>query len=79
MPQQLFPAPTSSELTSPEFGQWFEIVRRMLNTPPFYAQPTDPGAAGVPDGTWGVWKNTTSGLVKVWVNDGGVLKSVTLT
>lgn len=26
-----------------------------------------------------LWKNTTSGLVKLWVNDGGTMKSVLLT
>lgn len=79
MPQQLFPFPTGSELDSPEAGQWFEITRRMINTPPFFAQATDPGPIGVPDGSWGIWLNTTSGVLKLWVNQGGVLKSTTLT
>lgn len=79
MPQIVPPAPTFSDLDSPEFGQFFELVRKQCNTPVFYAQATDPGVTGVPSGTWSIWKNTTSGQVKVWANDNGTLKSVLLT
>lgn len=78
MPQIVPPAPTSSETDSPEFGQFFELVRKQCNTPVFYSQATDPGTAGVPSGTWSMWKNTTSGQVRLWVNDGGVMRSVQL-
>lgn len=56
--------------------QFLEELRNQANQPRFFSQTTDPGTAGVPNGTWGVWKNTTSGNVKLWVNDGGVMKSV---
>lgn len=79
MPQIIPPPPTGEEFQSVSWQQFFEILRKQVNTPAFYAQSTDPGAAGVPSGTWSVWKNTTSGLVKVWANDNGTLKSVTLT
>lgn len=38
----------------------------------------DPTATELPAGKVRVWKNTASGAVKLWVNDGGTLKSVTL-
>jgi hypothetical protein len=38
----------------------------------------DPDAADVPNGTWQVWKNTTSGVFKLWLNDAGTFKSVAL-
>jgi hypothetical protein len=43
---------------------------------------SDPTAASNPfnnvSGTCAIFKNTTTGLVKLWVNDGGTMKSVTL-
>ncbi len=40
---------------------------------------SSPTALNIPAGMWGVWKNTSSGDVKLWANDGGSMKSVTLT
>lgn len=45
----------------------------------FISAAADPTAANIASGQWALYKNTTSGLVKLWVNDGGTLKSVTLT
>ena len=39
----------------------------------------DPTAAELAAGKVRVWKNTTSGAVKLWANDGGILKSIELT
>lgn len=39
----------------------------------------DPVSADLPSGQVGVWKNTSSGALKLWANDGGTLKSVTLS
>ena len=46
---------------------------------PFTASASDPTGANIPSGSCAVYKNTTSGLVKLWANDGGTMKSVTLT
>lgn len=46
---------------------------------PIRTKATDPVAADIPSGFSAVYKNTTSGLVKLWANDGGTFKSVTLT
>lgn len=79
MPQLVPPPPLSAEWGEDVWKQFFELLRKQTNAPVFYAQTTDPGTAGVPSGTWAVWKNTTTGDVKLWINDGGVMKSVTIT
>jgi hypothetical protein len=38
----------------------------------------DPDTTDIPSSVWRVCKNTSSGAVKLWYNDGGVLKSVAL-
>jgi hypothetical protein len=48
----------------------------------WYSAASDPTSSTAPfsngTGTCAVIKNTTSGVVKLWVNDGGTMKSVTL-
>jgi hypothetical protein len=48
-----------------------------LNT--FISQAADPTTSNIAAGRYAMYKNTTSGLLKLWANDGGTLKSVTLT
>lgn len=79
MPNPVPPVPFNSEFEADVWKQFFEVIRKQINQPNFNAQTTDPGTSGVPSGTWSVWKNTTSGVVKLWVNDGGVMKSVTIS
>ena len=43
-----------------------------------YQSTVDPTTADIPDGTSTVWKNTTSGVVKLWANNGGTLIGVAL-
>jgi hypothetical protein len=38
-----------------------------------------PLVADLATGEWAVYKDTTGGSIRLWVNDGGVLKSTTLT
>lgn len=40
---------------------------------------SDPTTSDIAAGSWALYKNTTSGLVQLWTNDAGVMKSVTLT
>jgi hypothetical protein len=35
----------------------------------------DPGTSDIADGYWGVWKNTSTGDIKLWANNGGVMES----
>lgn len=44
----------------------------------FRTKAGDPTTSDVPAGFWMVWKNTSTGAVKLWANDGGTLKSVAL-
>lgn len=34
----------------------------------------DPSTSDIAEDEWAIWKNTTSGEVRLWVNDGGVMK-----
>ncbi|HET8685521.1 MAG TPA: hypothetical protein VFM18_02515 [Methanosarcina sp.] len=43
------------------------------------SQAADPTITDIAAGTARLYKNTTSGTVKLWTNDGGTMKSVTLT
>ena len=45
----------------------------------YHTSTIDPTTTDIPDGSFRLWKNTTTGAVKFWVNDGGILKSVTLS
>jgi hypothetical protein len=45
----------------------------------FASAASDPTATEIPAGFVKLYKNTTSGVLKLWANDGGTLKSVTLT
>lgn len=40
---------------------------------------TDPTTTEIGTNQWAIYKNTTSGTVKLWANDGGTMKSVLLT
>jgi len=59
---------TSTEYSTLQAGQF------KLNS-----KTTDPVAADIPSGFAAMYKNTTTNVVKLWVNDGGTFKSVTLT
>lgn len=79
MAQIIPPPPYGQDFDDAAWRQFFDLIRKQINQPAFYSQTTDPGTAGVPSGTWSVWKNTTSGLTKLWLNDGGVMKSVLIS
>ena len=38
----------------------------------------DPTTSDISSGQWAIYKNTSSGTVKLWANDGGTMKSVAL-
>lgn len=80
MVQRLIPpVPLNEEFNSTTVQQWMELVRRFINQPFTYSGVANPTTADVPTGSWIVYKNTTSGEVRVWTNDGGVMKSVLLS
>lgn len=65
---------TESKLKTYENGTWKNAVYD--NTMKLKA--SDPTITDVPESTFHVWKNTSSGNIYLWVNDGGVLKKVQL-
>ena len=44
----------------------------------FYASASDPTSTDITDGCFSVWKNSGTGTIKLWANDGGTMKSVAL-
>ena len=44
-----------------------------------FSSASDPTSSTITAGRFGLWKNTTNGTVKLWYNDGGTMKSVTLS
>lgn len=90
MAAQTAPLPTALESPSDESGafnprliKYLSSVRDVLNDINARMSTTvsdvDPTTDNIPDGENRVWKNTTSGDLKLFANDGGTLKSVTLT
>ena len=44
----------------------------------FYTSASDPTSTDITSGCFGVWKNSGTGTIKLWANDGGTMKSVSL-
>jgi hypothetical protein len=44
----------------------------------FYTSASDPASTDITDGCFSVWKNSGTGTIKLWANDGGTMKSVAL-
>ena len=44
----------------------------------FYTSASDPTSTDITDGCFSVWKNSGTGTIKLWANDGGTMKSVSL-
>jgi hypothetical protein len=65
---------TDSKLKTYENGTW----KNAVNENAVKTKNTDPDTTDVPVDTFHVWKNTSSGNIYLWVNDGGVLKKVQL-
>lgn len=45
----------------------------------FLTKTSNPTTSDIAAGQWALYKNTTSGEVRLWANDGGTMKSVLLT
>jgi hypothetical protein len=44
-----------------------------------FVQPALPTASQIPNGQWGIFKNTTTGFIYLVVNDNNTIKKVQLT
>jgi hypothetical protein len=51
---------------------------RVTITMTLQSKAGDPTTTDITASNWALYKNTTSGLVKLWVNDGGTMKSTLL-
>ena len=61
-------------------GEYYHLTQNQhTKLTSFVSLSADPTASDIAAGTWAVYKNTTSGQVRLWANDGGTLKSVLLT
>lgn len=64
-------------------GEYYHLTAAQyaayVNPYTFVSQAADPTTAQIPAGRYAMYKNTTNNLLKLWANDGGTLKSVTLT
>jgi len=43
-----------------------------------FSKAGSPTTTDIPAGTWAIYKDTTSGDIRVWTNDGGTMKSTPL-
>lgn len=78
----LIPPPLRSILKDDPFvwNQWFmAIYNKVTQSGTVLQQTSDPVVADIAVNEWQIIKNTTTGVVKLWVNDNGTLKSTTLT
>ena len=78
----LIPPPLRSILKDDPFvwNQWFMAVYdKVVRQGEVLQQPANPAVADIEANQWQIIKNTTTGVVKLWVNDNGTLKSITLT
>ena len=59
------------ERQGPPVNDWFQTATERLNV---YSGASDPAVAEVPENQWIIYRNTTSGEVRMWTNIAGVLK-----
>jgi hypothetical protein len=85
---QVIPSANAQTLTgqgtlAPELYNYIKsldvMVNSLQNRLTMQSSTIDPTTANIADTDCQLWKNTTSGQVRLWANDGGVLKSVQLT
>jgi hypothetical protein len=84
MANQISPVPVNSPQGSYVWQDWLNKLRQATNSAlngifSGNSATSDPTVADIPAGYFALYKNTTSSTVKLWYNDNGTLKSVTLT
>jgi hypothetical protein len=57
--------------TIQKIDMWFETVTQRMNV---YSGVGDPIITELPPDQWVIYKNTTTGEIRIWVNDHGILK-----
>lgn len=64
-------SPKTAFFDVPPTDNWFRIITERMNV---YSGPNDPTAAEIPENQWIIYRNTTSGDVRVWTNIAGTVK-----
>lgn len=59
--------------------EWFRTVYNSINTPQYKILSGIPSTTEIPAGYWGIYKDSSGGTLKIYANDNGTMKSVTLT
>lgn len=73
----LSPAPQRAEPGSFVFTAWLNKLRTYVIQ---YSEKAGPPTTDeIPPGEWAIYKDSTGGTLKLYANDGGTIKSVTLT
>ena len=73
------PVPLTSDQRGFVWSNWFFQIRNYLNAPKNQTKAGLPTTSDIANGTWAVYKDTSGGTVRLWTNDNGTMKSVTLT
>lgn len=71
MARRLGIAPRIQNFEQSATNDWFKIITDRVGV---YSGAADPVASEVPENQWIVYRNTTSGEVRIWTNIAGVLK-----
>ncbi len=75
MAKRLPPAPISANIGDFIWKAWFDQIGSSFNSIGGYLirSPTDPIAADIPVDGWALYKNTSTGVISIWVNDNGTI------
>lgn len=73
MAKRLPPAPIRAEIGDFVWKDWLSQIGTSFNSIGGYLirSATDPTAADIPNDGWALYKNTTTGVISIWVNDNG--------
>ena len=71
--------PILDETGSFAWLDWFKTLYTAVATPPFKTKVGIPTTTDILNGNWAVYKDSSGGSIKLYANDGGTIKSVTLT
>lgn len=64
--------PKTSTLNIPPTDLWFSTMTSRMNV---YSGSVNPVVTEIPENQWIVFRNTTSGEVRIWTNIAGVLRA----
>lgn len=53
-------------------------VQFLIDNPEVKRSTADPTTSDILSNRWGIWKNTTTNQIRLWVNDGGTMRSLNI-